>query len=144
MIFSTYTTYFLKITSPMTLLDRSFLKQFKTFAVRVLSNLKILGFASYIKHCCSYFKLYSTKIQRTLNNERNDLHQIFSLGCSICQMITPYSARYYSVNGWLQLQTKFWSRQEGRNLSFNIQTKSYNISQPNFAILLILGCSFEL
>ena len=30
-------TYFLKITSPMNLLDRSFLKQFKTFAVHVLS-----------------------------------------------------------------------------------------------------------
>jgi hypothetical protein len=27
--------------------SRSFLKQFKTFAVRVLSDLKILGFASY-------------------------------------------------------------------------------------------------
>ena len=50
LIFSTYTTYFLKITSPMNLLllDRSFLKQFKTFAVRVLSDLKILGFASYL------------------------------------------------------------------------------------------------
>ena len=31
-------------TSPINLLDRSFLKQFKTFAVRVLSELKILGF----------------------------------------------------------------------------------------------------
>ena len=35
------------------------LKQFKTFAVRVLSGLNILGFASYslylIKHCCSLF-----------------------------------------------------------------------------------------
>jgi hypothetical protein len=33
------TTYFLKITSPMNLLDRSFLKEFRTFAVRVLSDL---------------------------------------------------------------------------------------------------------
>ena len=34
----------------MNLLDRSFLKQFKTFAdaVRVLSDLMILGFASYL------------------------------------------------------------------------------------------------
>jgi hypothetical protein len=31
----------------MNLRDRSFLKQFKTFAVRVLSDLKILGFALY-------------------------------------------------------------------------------------------------
>jgi hypothetical protein len=30
----------------MNLLDWSFLKQFKTFAVRVLSDLKVLGFAS--------------------------------------------------------------------------------------------------
>jgi hypothetical protein len=84
-----YTTYFLKITSLMNLLDRmarnvghlncacstfskqrwrkdsqyknvlapasysnlsdgSFLKQFKTFSVRVLSDLKIVGFASYL------------------------------------------------------------------------------------------------
>jgi hypothetical protein len=54
------TTYFLKITSLMNLLDRSFLKQFKTFAVRVLSDLKILGFASYLyiwqNTCCSCFK----------------------------------------------------------------------------------------
>ena len=43
-----YTAYFLKITSSMNLLHRSFLKQFKTFAVRALSDLKILGFASYL------------------------------------------------------------------------------------------------
>jgi hypothetical protein len=36
--------YFLKITSPMKS-DRLFLKQIKTFSVRVLSDLKILGFA---------------------------------------------------------------------------------------------------
>jgi hypothetical protein len=34
----------------MNLLDRSFLKQFKTFAVRVLSNLKILGFENTAAH----------------------------------------------------------------------------------------------
>jgi hypothetical protein len=56
LIFSTYTTYFLRITSPMNLLDRSFLKQFKTFAVRVLSDLKILCFASYLYISNDFFK----------------------------------------------------------------------------------------
>ena len=38
----------LKITSPINLLDRLFLKQFKTFNVRILSDLNILGFALYL------------------------------------------------------------------------------------------------
>jgi hypothetical protein len=44
LIFSTYTTYFFENYFANELTSR--LKQFKTFAVRVLSDLKILGFAS--------------------------------------------------------------------------------------------------
>jgi hypothetical protein len=57
-----YTTLFLKIISPMNLLDRSFLKQFQTFAVRALScrpkETRLLLVSLYlIKHCCSCFKV---------------------------------------------------------------------------------------
>ena len=37
-----------KITLPMNLLDQSFLKQYKTLVVCILSDLNILGFASYL------------------------------------------------------------------------------------------------
>jgi hypothetical protein len=60
LIFSTYTMYFLKITSPMNIRDRLFLKQFKTFAVRVLSDLKIHGFASIFICYISCFTVNST------------------------------------------------------------------------------------
>ena len=45
LIFSTYTTYFLKITSPLYLLDRLFLKQFR-IRIRSLSDIQTLAFGS--------------------------------------------------------------------------------------------------